>query len=281
MDTLYFVGLSVGVLAALLLVVFGAERVLRGPIKLAEAHKNAAVALTEAGLLLGTCFVAASAVGGALVGDSFAGDLLWSAVYGFSGAFLLVASGRLGVLLLLRSRLPAEIARGNVAAGLAAGAHYAATGLIVASCFAGRDFSSLVLALVFFVLGQTTLYLMVSLFRALTPYDDGEEILGENLAAALSYAGVTLALGLVIAAAAEGGFLGWVESLRSYALSLLFALILYPVRQVLVQWAILGGGFSLRRGRLDHCIAVERSAGVAALEASAYVAAAYVMVSIA
>ena len=48
--------------------------------------------------------------------------------------------------------------------------------------------------------GVVALALYVALFRALTTYDDAEQIQGENLAAALSYAGVSVAIALVLAA---------------------------------------------------------------------------------
>jgi uncharacterized membrane protein YjfL (UPF0719 family) len=279
MGTLYFVAFALGAVVLLSLLVLGAERALRGPIDLKTVRKNAAVALVEAGLLLGTFFVAATSVSGCVEGNSVLDDLLWTSVFGLGGALLLVLSGRVGVLLLVRSRLPAAVASGNTAAGLAAGAHYAATGVILSGCFYGGELWSLVLALSFFVLAQATLYGLVSLFRALTPYDDSEEILSGNIAAALSYGGATLALSIIVSHAASGVFVGLVASLRSYGLSLLFALALYPVRQLLVQWAMLGARPSLRRGALDQSIVEERNAGIGALEASAYIATALLMVS--
>ena len=42
-------------------------------------------------------------------------------------------------------------------------------------------------------IAQATLHLFVILFRSLTAYSDDQEIMGQNVAAALSYAGATLA----------------------------------------------------------------------------------------
>ena len=82
-----------------------------------------------------------------------------------------------------------------------------------------------------------TLLVFVSLFRALTTYDDAEQIHGENVAAALSYAGVTIAVGIVVARAVEGDFEGWLTSLKGYGGVLLSLVALYPVRQLFVQSA--------------------------------------------
>jgi hypothetical protein len=51
-------------------------------------------------------------------------------------------------------------------------------------------------------------------------------------------------------------------------------LALYPVRQVFVQSLLLRAPLSFRGGPIDRGISVERSAGIGALEAVTYVAAA-------
>src|SRR5262249_24602029 len=150
-------------------------------------------------------------------------------------------AGRLGTAFILGARLAPEVARGNPAAGLAAAGHWLATGVLVSSCLYGRDLGTFGVSLAFFALAQVTLHLFVVGFRALTVYGDREEILDENLAAALSYAGVTAALGLVIGHAADGSYAGVESSLRAYGLSLLGGLALYPVRQIVVGALLTGG----------------------------------------
>ena len=56
------------------------------------------------------------------------------------------------------------------------------------------------------------------------------------------------------------------------------ALVLYPVRQLLVQGLLLGAAPTLAKGRLDVLVGRERNAGVALLEALAYVVTALVVV---
>ena len=73
-----------------------------------------------------------------------------------------------------------------------------------------------VLTIVFFLIAQVTLHLLVILFRTLTLYAEDEEIMGENVAAALSYAGAMLAVAIIVGHAAEGTFEGWGASLRAY-----------------------------------------------------------------
>jgi uncharacterized membrane protein YjfL (UPF0719 family) len=235
---------------------------------------NSAQRLLGVGQVTAIFLVAANAVKSSVKGDDIVHDATWVAAFGVVGVVLIAVTGELGVRLLLASKLPSEIARGNVAAGLAAGAHYVATGIITSHAMAGNDVHTLGISVIFFVLGQVTLHLFVSLFRALTTYDDAEQIAGENIAAALSYAGAAIAVAIIIARATEGDFTGWASSLKGYAGVLVCATALYPVRQVFVQMLLLRAPLSLRGGPIDEGIAVERSAGIGALEAVTYVAAA-------
>ena len=62
---------------------------------------------------------------------------------------------------------------------------------------------------------------------------------------------------------------------------LLFLLMLYPVRQVLVQVVLLGAPFTFRGGRIDTGVAAERNEGIGALEAVSYLATAFAIAELA
>jgi uncharacterized membrane protein YjfL (UPF0719 family) len=235
---------------------------------------NAAERLLGVGQVTAVFLVAANAVKTAVKGEDLVRDVTWVGAFGIVGVALIAITGQLGIRLLLQSRLPAEIARGNVAAGLAGGAHYVATGIITSRAMAGSDARELGLSVVFFLLGQLTLHLFISLFRALTTYDDAEQIAGENLPAAMSYAGAAIGVAIIVARATEGDFAGWVASLRGYGAMIACVVALYPVRQVFVQMLLLHAPLKLRGGPLDDGIALHRSAGIGALEAVTYIAAA-------
>ena len=247
---------------------------------MAALEQNAARGILRAGFIGGAAFVVTSAIRGCVHGEDWKADLLWTVVFGGSALILFAAVGMLGVRVLLKSRLPAEIERGNVAAGVAGAAHLAGTGMIVGSCFYGDDVATLGVSVVFFVIAQLTLHVFVILFRALTLYADDEEVMGENVAAAVSYAGAVLALAIVVGHAAEGEFEGWGVSLRAYGIALARALLLYPVRQLVVQMLILRQPFSLRGGALDELVARERNVGISAVEAVSYVSTAVLLTGI-
>ena len=235
-----------------------------------KATGQGALALVDAGYVLGVFLVSGALVGGAVKGESLAEDLKWLAIYGALAAVLFTVTSRLGARLLLGSRLPAELARGNLAAGVAVAGHTIATSVLVAANVGGDDLEMIGVSLAFFVLSQLALHGFVVLFRTLTSYDDAAEIEGGNVAAALSYAGITVALSVIIGHAAEGSFAGWADSLHGFATALVFCASLYLVRQVVVQTLLCGARPSLWKGALDQAIGKDRDLGASALEAAAY-----------
>jgi uncharacterized membrane protein YjfL (UPF0719 family) len=265
----------------LLVLLRAGQRVLGASVHADLTRGNSARRMLQVGQVLGVFLVASSAVKGSVHYAGVPTDALQVAVHAVVALALMMLTGHLGVRALLQARLPAELDRGNVAAGVAAGAHYVAVAVITSRAVSGGSLKDLVLSFAFFVIGQITLIVFITLFRALTVYDDAEQIHGENLAAALSYGGVSIAIGVIIARALEGDFVGWGESLKGYASVLLFILALYPVRQILVQVVLLGAPFTLRGGRLDVGVAAERNEGMGALEAVTYLATAFAIAELA
>jgi uncharacterized membrane protein YjfL (UPF0719 family) len=199
---------------------------------------------------------------------------------GVWAALTFTASGLLALLLttalwnraLLHGRLRTELRRGNLAAGIVAGAHSCGTGIVASHCFAADALANLPVGAAFFAVAEIALVLLSLSFRALTDYADDQEILGENPAAAVSYSGVVLALSLIVGHAADGAFLGWLVALRSFALFLLWAILLYPVRQIVVARWLLGFPLTWRGGALDHAVARDRDFVVSCVEAAGYLA---------
>ncbi len=255
------------------LLLLGWSRIVRRIVdqSMGPARQNAAYALLEAGRVVGIFSVSAAVVTDCVHGESAKSDIMWVAIFGLTSVVLLEATAKLGVYFLMRGNLPKQITEGNAAAGLAGGAQYAATGIIMSQCMTGDSLSAFGISFAFFVIAKVTLHLLLAAFRFVTRYDDGEEIIGENVAAAVSYAGATIALALIIGHAVSGDFQGWPMSLRGYAISIVFALGLLPVRKVVVEGLFMG------RAGLDAAVAQERNVGIAGLEAAAYVGTAFLL----
>lgn len=265
----YVTAFAVGTTLALLLLAMLLRRGMAGVGSLGTG--NDAQRLEAVGEVLGVFVIAGATVRDAVQGESVAHDATMCAAYGVIALAAAMVMGRLGVRLLLGD-LRAELARNNTAAGVAAAAQILASALVTSRAVVGSDLHGIGLSLAFFVIAQATLLVFVSLFRALTTYDDAEQIHGENVAAAVSYAGVTVAIGIVVARAVEGDFEGWLTSLKGYGGVLLSLLALWPVRQLFVQSLLLRAPVHVRGGALDVAIAERRSTGMAALEAASYVA---------
>lgn len=243
--------------------------------------ENRATALAETGFLLAIFLVGAGVIKNCVHGESLTADAMWCAVFAALGFALLELTGVLGTRLLLGRRLRVALESGNEAAGLAAACHYVASGLIIAQAVAGSDVHGILLSLTFFVLAQVAQQSLVGLFRLLTVYDDSEQIEGENIAAAVSYGGVSIGISLVVARALEGDFVDWPSALAGFGTMAAAALAIYPVRQLLVQTVVLGARPTLRGGALDTAIGRDRNVGAAALEAATYIGAALAIVLLA
>ena len=182
---------------------------------------------------------------------------------------------------LLGGHLRGELGRGNLAAGVVAGAHAAGTGIVASHCFVADSLVNLPVGAIFFAVAEVALVALSLLFRALTNYADDQEIVGENLAAGMSYSGVVIGLSVIVGHAADGAFVGWLPALRSFAMFLLWAALLYPVRQVVVAHWLLGLPLCLRGGALDRAVAQDRDLVVSSVEALGYLAAALVATGLA
>lgn len=267
--------------AGTLLAMLSLLRVIRRVMEPAGAAPNAARRLVMVGEVLATMLVGAAVVKNNVHGESLRDDLVWTAVFALAGLLMVQVVGRLSLRALFRARLPAELDEGNASAGLAAASHLIATGLLASRAVAGHSARELGLALAFFALALVAHGGFVALFRALTTYDDAEQIQGENLAAGVSYAGLTVSVAVLIARAVEGDFAGWLASIKGFAGVAAWALALYPVRQLVVGGILLGARPTLRGGPLDEAIGTARDVGIAALEATAYVGTALVIVGVA
>jgi uncharacterized membrane protein YjfL (UPF0719 family) len=243
-----------------------------------NSTRGAAQAILQGGDVFAAGLLGPSLVQNCTKGESLAADAFDVATFGFAALVAYALTAYAGTGLLLGGRFADEVRRGNVAVAVASTAHAMAAAVLAARSLTGTSAQALLIALVFFAVAHIVLNGFVLLFRWLSAYDDAEEMLGGNLAAALSYAGVTLALSLFVGRAAEGPFLGWARSLLAFGATLALALVLYPVRQLLVQGLLLGAAPTLAKGRLDVLVGRERNAGVALLEALAYVVTALVVV---
>lgn len=237
---------------------------------------NRAVAVALGGFLLGVVNVIIPVLGGD--SHSFWRDVIGVCAYGIGGILAMMLAG---MIFAANSRwmgldLRKEIEAGNVAAGLVAAAEYLAASQIVNGALTG-DGGSMLPTLVFWLAGVAAMVVLTRLFHYLTAYDDVGEIASGNVAAAIGYSGLLIAVGMMVGFAVAGEFTGYVEGFRGFGLMLLVTIVFYPVRQFVVQTLILGCGFKLHGGRLDREIAEDKNLGAGVLEAIGYISTALIV----
>lgn len=272
--TLERIGLTVAMCLVLLVLYRVVEWFMRRRRALPKelAGQNLASQLLGVGHAFGVLLLLPGIAANCFTGTVLESDVLSALVFGSVGVVVIEIVGSLSVKLLVRGSLEREVADGNVAAGIAGAANYVAIGVLASRAIGGTDVRTIGVSLTFFFLAVVTLAIFVGVFRAITTYDDEEQVRGRNVAAAISYAGVSIAVAILVGRALEGDFVGWEPSLTGFALVSVCALALYPMRQLVVQGLLLWQPPTFRGGAIDRAVGLERKTGVAALEALAYVA---------
>lgn len=204
------------------------------------------------------------------------------ALWGISGIVLLTLLSLFGFKLFHGVDYVQEVQKGNVAVGIVAAARFIATSSVIAAAVSGENTGQSEVALseggaalaslVFFLVGQLTLIIVTWLFRFLTAYDDAKELANGNIAAALSYSGLMIGIGIAVQKGIKGEFIGYVPGLLAYAKSMIVVVAFYPIRQFLVQGLLVGGSFALYGGTLDEEIGRDRNIAAGVIEAAAYIA---------
>jgi uncharacterized membrane protein YjfL (UPF0719 family) len=241
---------------------------------------NPAVGIQIAGYVFAVFLVIGSVLTGSGTGKVTT-DAILVTIYGVAGIILLGLISSSSMNLLLEAGASESIRTGNVAAGITAAGSYVASGCVIAACVAGdAEGGNALTSLVFLVLGQVSLLLITYVFRLLTSYDDVQEILNGNIPAALSYAGLMIAVGLIVGHAVEGDFVDYSKSFLGFGKALAAVVALYPIRQFLVQGLLLGSGFRLYGGELDREISQDRNINAGIIEAISYIGAALLIVHV-
>ena len=209
---------------------------------------NPAMGIAIAGYLFGVFWSVTVLLGS--LSYQLVPDLLTVLLYGGVGIVLLTAVALGTCRVFLGMGLQEQLAARNVAAAIVVAGVYIATSLTYSGTLSGEGGGFWIL-LIFFLLGQ------------------------------LALLGITYAVGLIVRWAVAGAYTSFLRSLGGFLLALLLALAFYPVRQVLVQWLLLGGSMHWRNSLLDSEIAHDKNVAAGLLEAIAYVTAALFLTNIA
>jgi uncharacterized membrane protein YjfL (UPF0719 family) len=224
---------------------------------------NPAAGLACAGFYL-SLFIALS---GLLAGepDTLARDTMLTAFHGAAAIVAIVLSSFLWRPLVHVSLREDILAARNIGAGVVTASVLVATGLVYRGAVHLEGENAAIVG-VFFALGEGALLLHLLLYEWVTPYNVYEEIHAKsNLAAALSFAGATIAAGLILGHAVERGFTTWRESIQN-SLKYMIPLLVLP----LVRYTVVNGLF-LGFGSVNREVVEDRNTAAGLVEGATYV----------
>ncbi|GAB1348922.1 DUF350 domain-containing protein [Ignavibacteriales bacterium] len=183
-------------------------------------------------------------IGGVFFGPSsgLVDDLIDIGIYGILAIILLNISAYINDWFILRKiDAPKEITEDrNAGTAVVLGASSIATGLVVSSAVSGEG-GSILTALAFWVVGQFSLILFSFLYQLITPYDYLKEIEQDNVAVGLGFAGILIAISIIINEAMFGDFPGWEKFGSDILIDLMIGIILLPLVRLLTDKVILPG----------------------------------------
>ncbi|MCK5075885.1 MAG: DUF350 domain-containing protein [Calditrichia bacterium] len=232
---------------------------------------NFAMALAVVGYYFGLVM----ALGGVLLGDSsgWINDLIDIFMYGLLAIVLLNISVFINdkVILYKFDNIKEIIDDKNPGTGIVEAGNHIANGLILYGALSGEG--GIVTALAFWFLGQIVLVLITWIYNLMTPYDLHKEIEKDNTAVGIAFSGALIAIGNIIRIGIAGDFISWQENLTTFALFVVFGVVLMPILRLATDKILLPG-----RKLTDELVNQEKAnLGAGAIEAFSYIAASFML----
>jgi uncharacterized membrane protein YjfL (UPF0719 family) len=232
---------------------------------------NLAIALTMSGYYLATAAIFVGALFGPTQG--YKTDLLLVGGYSLLGLGLLNISRWFNDKIILREFCDTEelVKEHNVGVGAVQFGAYLATGLIAAGAVSGQG-GGVLTSIVFFVLGQLSLFLFSLIYEKLSPYNIHEELKNKNSASGVAFSGHLIALAIIVMNAASGDFVDWKKDLTGFATASIIAFIFLPVIRLVMDRLVVPGD------SLGREIKEDKNIGAGFLEATIAISFAVILV---
>ncbi|MDQ6976155.1 MAG: DUF350 domain-containing protein [Mariprofundaceae bacterium] len=234
---------------------------------------NLAVSLCMAGYYFGLVAIFMGALSGPSHG--LTEDLLQVGAYSLLGIVFLNVSRYVNDRIILRRfdcthELTEKM---NVAVGAVQFGAYLATGLIAAAAVRGTGGDALT-AVVFFILGQLSLFLFSLVYDFITPYCIHEQLEQQNTAVGAALGGTLIALGIIVFNGASGDFISWQVNLTDLVISNLMAFAFLPIVRLMMDKLV------IPNANLSDEIIEDKNLGAGLLEATVAISFAIVLVSV-
>lgn len=236
-------------------------------------NDNTEVALSLSGYYLAITFIfTASLIG---ISKGLSNDLISVSSYSLLGIMLLNLSRWINNRFLFKKQEAVEegIQSHNVSMGVVQFGIYVATGLVISSALMG-DGGSVITSLIFFALGQLSLFVLNYIYELLIPYDIQDEVSNNNVAAAIAFSGTIIALGLIVSNSIFGDYVSWESDIAYFLFANIICFALLPAIRILVNKLI------LVNSDLSTEITRDKNIGAGILEATTAISLAIVLIMI-
>lgn len=226
------------------------------PYKLNEElaeNDNFAVTLAMCGYYTATAAIFIGALFGPT--QDLAHDLMLVGSYSILGLVFLNLSRFLNERFLLRTFCDTEhlVTQQNISVGAVHCGVYIATGIIAAGAITGEG-GSFISAIIFFLLGQISLFLFSFIYAYLAPYDVHKELEQKNIGAGIAFGGNLVALSIIILNGVSGDFTSWQSDLLLFFSVNVMAFIFLPVVRYTMDSLVIPGNAISKEIRDDHNI---------------------------
>ena len=239
--------------------------------ELVEAD-NKAVATSFMGFLFGVGIVIWGVLGdGSNMGSTYLLDLLSTALWTCLGIVLLVLAGGANDKFVLSTfNSEKELVKDkNVGTGAVQCGAFISSALIVRACLTGGEAdwaTSLILTLIYFVLGQVFLMIYSFFYQKATSYDVHEEIEKDNIAAGVSFGMSLIAVGIIVSS-----YIVQNDSIPGLAVWFIIGVLLLLTSRYIVDKVLLPGS------ALDDEIKKDQNWGAALIEGSVAIVLAFIL----
>lgn len=234
---------------------------------------NLAVSLCMAGYYFGLVAVFIGALSGPSHG--LEQDLLQVGGYSLLGLVFLNASRYFNDAIILKTfDCNHELSeKENVAVGAVQFGAYLATGLIAAAAVHGTG-GGVLTAVVFFLLGQVSLFLFSLIYDLITPYSIHTQLEEQNMAVGIAFGGTLIALGIIVFNGASGDFISWEVNLVNLVISNVMAFAFLPVVRLMMDKLV------IPNANLSDEIVEDKNIGAGLLEATVAISFAIVLINV-
>jgi uncharacterized membrane protein YjfL (UPF0719 family) len=222
---------------------------------------NLAIALTMSGYYLATAAIFVGALFGPTQG--FKEDLIAVGGYSMLGLVMLNLSRWFNDKVILRKFCDTEqlIKEKNVSVGAVHFGAYLATGIIAAGAVSGQG-GNAVTFVVFFVLGQISLFISSLIYEKFSKYNIHEELLNKNTASGIAFGGNLIALSIIIMNGASGDFTSWQKDIMLFLIANLIGFVFLPIIRIVMDRLVVPGD------SLGREIKEDKNIGAGLLEAT-------------